>query len=177
MPDNNWEKIKEEVVFKGYREIIRRTFRMPDGRLNDYDIRIIGHPVVCMLGVTPDQKFLVAREFRQGPEKILNEIPGGAGEDGETPLEAAKREFLEETGYDGDFQEIGSSWGDAYSDLYRHHFVVTNCKKIADTLTNDDTEFIEVVLLSLDELKDLIKSGELTDSETALRGLIYLGLI
>jgi hypothetical protein len=61
--------------------------------------------------------------------------------------------------------------------LKRYHFVATNCKKVAEPANVEPEEFTEPILLSLEELKELIKSGEFTDSETALRGLVYLKLI
>ena len=100
----------------------------------------------------------------------------GGVDAGETPEEAAKREFLEETGYTGDFQFVGTSLGDAYSTLIRHNFVATNCyRKQEQNLENN--EFIEVVEMPLADFKDHLRGGQLTDITTGYLGLDYLKLL
>jgi len=171
-----WEKIKEELVYNGYRKISIWTFLQPNGKEVNLDIKI-ENDAVCVLAQTENKKFVMARQYRPAPNMIMNELPGGGSSDGDkSPEEGIKREFLEETGFTGDFKLIGSSYNDCYSTRKRHHFVATNCRKITEP-KNDDTEFTEPVLLSLEELKKSIEKGEITDSETALRGLIYLKLL
>lgn len=170
-----WQKIKEELVYDGYRKIVRRTYKQPDGEMADFDVRSEGE-VMCVLALTPDSQVILARQFRVGPGKILNELPGGAADQNESAEEGMARELLEETGYEGEIKKVGASWDDAYSTRYRHHFVATNCQKVTE-VQNDETEFTEPVLLSIDEFKKLLASGELSDSETGYRGLEYLKLL
>ena len=100
----------------------------------------------------------------------------GGVDAGETPEEAAKREFLEETGYTVYFQFVGTSLGDAYSTLIRHNFVATNCyRKQEQNLENN--EFIEVVEMPLADFKDHLRGGQLTDITTGYLGLDYLKLL
>lgn len=171
----DWKKIKEEHYKAGWRKMIRKTFEMPDGKTADYDVYNEG-VAVCVLAVTSDQKIVIARQYRPGQEKVLQELPGGASHDGGEALDNIKRELLEETGFSGDFTMIGQSFDDAYSNRVRYHFVCQNAKKVQEQEL-DETEFIEVELLDLKEFKDLIASGNLTDSETAYRGLEYLKLL
>jgi len=172
----NWEKISEELVQVGWRKIMRRTFKMPDGKIDTYDVMYEGD-CACIFGLTPDNQVVIARQFRPGPEKIFNELPGGASSDNDaSPEEAAKREFLEETGYTGEFKLVGKSVDDAYSTRLRYHFVATNCTKIQEPKT-DYNEFTEAVTMPLSDFRTLLASGEFTDSETAYRGLEYLKLL
>ena len=97
---STWKKIKEELFRAGFRKLVKKTFQLPDNRVVDFDIKQEG-PVVCILALTKDNKIVLAKQFRPGPEKVLLELPGGSVDTGETPEEAAKREFLEETGYTG----------------------------------------------------------------------------
>lgn len=171
----NWEKISEENYKAGFRKMIKRKYKLPDGRIDEYDIKDDG-PVVCLLAVTADQKIILAKQFRPGPEKVLLELPGGLVDLGEKPEKAIKREFLEETGYTGEFHFINTCWTDGYSNRLTYNFVAKNCKKI-QVPSNDENEFIEVIELPLPEFKQLLQSGELTDAKTAFYGLEYLKLI
>lgn len=170
----NWEKISEENYKAGFRKMIKRRYKLPDGRIAEYDIKNEGKSA-CVLALTPDNKIILAQQFRPGPEKVLLELPGGGVNDDENPEETIQREFLEETGYTGDFHLINTCWNCGYSNRLTYNFVATNCKKIQEP-SNDENEFIEVVTLSIEKFKELLQSGELTDSKTAFYGLGYLKL-
>ena len=115
-------------------------------------------------------------QFRPGPQKNLFELPGGFIDKGETPLEAAKREFLEESGYVGDFEFVTESILDAYNDGTRCHFVAKNCRKVQEPV-NTDTEFTKVVLMDLNKFHQHLLSGQLSDITTGYYGLDYLHLL
>lgn len=159
----------------GFRKMIKRTFQLPDDRVVDFDIKQEG-PAVCVLALTGDNKIILTKQFRPGPEKILLELPGGAVEAGEKSEEAIKREFLEETGYTGDFKFVNTSLDCAYSTMLRYNFVAANCRKIQEQ-NPEENEFIEVVEMSLDDFKKYLRTGELTDVETGFIGLDYLNLL
>ena len=103
-------------------------------------------------------------------------MPCGAIEKNETPLKAATRELLEETGYVGKLKEIGTCLEDSYSTKIRHNFIAINCKKISDPKP-DKNEFIEPTLLSLKEFRKLLRQGRLTVVETGYIGLDELNLL
>jgi ADP-ribose pyrophosphatase len=170
-----WKKLSEERLWDGYRKLDKWTFELPNGLVADFEIKREGNPV-CVLPITSDGMVLLARQFRPGPQKVLLELPGGGMEKGEQPLEAITREFLEETGYTGDFQAIGSSLADAYSDLTRYNFVATNCHKVQDP-QDHEREPIELVEITVDDFRKHLKTGELTDIATGYLGLDHLGLL
>ncbi|MGZ8695475.1 MAG: NUDIX hydrolase, partial [Gaiellaceae bacterium] len=95
-----WEKLSERLSYDGFRKILTRRFRLPDGREADFDI-FSSPDTVAVLALTEADEVILVREFRPGPEQLLYELPGGIVEDGETPEEAARRELTEETGYEG----------------------------------------------------------------------------
>ena len=168
-----WKEIKRERVFKKYsRAIDRVDFVLPSGEEADFYIKA-EDPAAAIFALTSDEKVILARQFRPGPKKTLNELPGGYVDQGENALTSIKREFLEETGYDGDFQIIGTCLDDAYSTMERHCFVATNCKKIAEPL-HTKTEQTELVLMPLPQFRDLLRSGQMTDVEVGYLALDYL---
>lgn len=174
--NTEWKKIKEEKYKAGFRNMIKRTYELPTGEIASYDIVESG-PAVCVLPVTTEGKILVIRVFRPGPDKILTELPGGFKDAGLSPKEAIKKELLEETGYTGDLKLIGHTYEDAYWTMYRHHFIATNCHKIQEPKREFDEKGMEIVLLSVEEFKKHLRSGELTDPETGYMGLLDLGLM
>ena len=76
------------------------TCRLPNGSCIE-DFHISEFPTgVGVVALTPDHKIIMIRQYRHGARKVLLEIPGGhLGPRDKTPLDAARRELREETGY------------------------------------------------------------------------------
>ena len=170
-----WKKLKEKSTTVGFRKILSKTFQMPDGQISRWDIKQEG-PVVCVLALTTDQKVILNKQFRPGPEKILLEMPGGMIDKGETPLQAIKRELLEETGYTGHFKLVGKKFACAYSDRVSYTFVATACRQIQKQHLEND-EFIEVTKMSLKDFRKHLQKGQLTDTKSGYLALDYLKLL
>lgn len=171
----DWIKIEEEPYRAGYRKMIKKKFQLPDGKVADFDIKNEG-PAVCVLALTENNTVLLVRQYRPGPEKILLEMPGGGMRGDEEAEEAMRRELLEETGYAGDIKFVGLSMDCAYSTMRRYNFVATNCRKIQEAML-DETEFVDVVEVSLEDFRKHLRTGELTDVESGYLGLDYLELL
>lgn len=171
-----WKELKREQVYKKYsRAIDRVDFLLPNGTEADFYIKAES-PAAAIFALTEDGQVILARQFRPGPKRVLNELPGGYLEPGENALESIKREFLEETGYEGEFVEIGACLDDAYSTMERHCFVATNCKKVNEP-QNTDTEQTKLVLMPLNEFREQLRSGQMTDIEVGYIALDYLGML
>jgi ADP-ribose pyrophosphatase len=132
--------------------------------------------VVTILPLTPQREVVLVRQFRPGPEALLCELPGGIVDGGEAPADAARRELLEETGYEGDLHAVGESLEDAYSTLLRHNFVALDCRKTQE-IAPDERPFLDVLLLPLADFRDHLRSGRLTDVETGYLCLDFLDLL
>jgi ADP-ribose pyrophosphatase len=170
-----WKKTSEQPFKAGFRKMINRVFILPNGKQCDFDIKNEG-PAVCVLPLTKNNNVILTRQFRPGPEKIFLELPGGGLDNGEIPEQAARRELLEETGYKGDFEFVGTCFDCAYSTMKRYCFVAKNCEKIQEQKL-DETEFIDVEEKTIEEFREILRSGEMTDVEVGYLALDFLGFL
>ena len=82
--------------------------------------------------------------------------------------------MLEESGYVGDFQDVGSVLVNAYSTKTKYGFIARNCVKEGEPLQSR-TEQVEVELVSESQLRDILKSGQMSDVSIAYMALDLLG--
>ena len=109
---------------------------------------------------------VLVRQYSHGAQKVILELPGGAmNAEDESPLHAARRELLEETGYTSDtFIQIGCvSPNPANQTNLIYSFLALDAEKVGSQHL-DETEEIEVVLKPLDEVITIAKNGELFQS-------------
>lgn len=174
---HNWEEVSREEVFKKFgRGIEKRIYRLPAGNEGEFYLKT-GHSSIACLALTPENQVILAKQFRPGPGKILLEMPGGGMGKDETKEESMARELLEETGYKGEMRFVIELLPDAYSTYTKNFLVATNCKKVAEPQLEDNGEEVEAVLMSLDEFRVHIRTGQMTDVEGAYLCLDYLHLL
>ncbi len=142
MPVLSWEKLAESVAYSGWRGILRRTFRLPDGREADYDIVRNGDYVVVAAFTAKGEAILI-RQYRPGPEMVLTSFCEGYVDAQETPEAAARRELLEETGYAAGKLRFLKELRTAYGTERRLCFLATGCTRVGHP-DGDENEFIEV---------------------------------
>jgi ADP-ribose pyrophosphatase len=168
-----WQKRAETVAYDHFRRVLSRTFELPDGTVADFEVLDL-LDCVAVLALTPDDEVLLVEEFRPGPEAILLELPGGVVERGQAPIDAARAELLEETGYEGDLIEVGTIVRDPYATNLKHVFAATRCRRVANPEKPDLTA---PTLMPLKTFRKHLREGRLTDSEAAYRALEELGLL
>ncbi len=167
---NEWQRINPTNVTKvGWRTIVTKTFVMPNGEKASFDtFGPEGQEFVAVIGITPDNQVIIARQFRFGPEKMYDELPGGFVDTGEEAEAAAKREFLEETGHTPGLMEyIGLYHKDTYMNAAWHVFLARDCVK-THVQQLEDEEHIDVRLISIQELIYNAKSDKMTDAVAVL---------
>ena len=170
-----WKEIGRERVLDTYTIIEKVTYELPNGETKDMYVKIQKR-AACILALTENNEVIMVEQYRPGPDKVLLELPGGYVEDGENPVEGAARELREETGYDGNVQFVTTALDDAYSTMVRSCFVATNCRKVGDQEL-DDSEFMSVRLVPLEDFKKILRSGEMTDVEVGFLGLDFLKML
>lgn len=157
-----WKTLKSEYVFRRPWLTARRdSVMLPDGRVND-EFYILEYPTwINVIARTKDGRYVMVEQYRHGLKDIFIELCAGVVEEGETPLEGARRELAEETGYEG------GEWS--------LHMVISGNPSVTNNLTYcffadgveltgkqhlDFTEDINVKLLTEEELYGMLLRDE-----------------
>ena len=120
------------------------------------------------------EKVLMVKQFRYPLKNALLELPAGKLEKNEDPFEAAKRELTEETGYTAkNWQDLGCIFtSPGYSDEKLYLYKATDLEFVGEC--PDEGEILIEYEYTPDEIKNMIKNGEITDAKTicaVMRGL------
>jgi len=99
----NWNLIKSEKINSFRVFSTRKDTSLSPITGEEHDFYVVEAPDwVNVIAVTPDNQVVLIKQYRHGIKSVTLEIPGGTVEPGESPIEAGKRELLEETGYASD---------------------------------------------------------------------------
>ncbi|MFI6277950.1 NUDIX hydrolase [Streptomyces sp. NPDC050988] len=171
-----WTLLGERPESAGFLKVGCRTYRYPDGREDQWDI-LHGPRTVAIVALTDDGQGVLVRQFRPGPGRVLAELPGGIVEPEEGVEVAAARELLEETGYQaGSVEVVMRTFLASYATHVRHAVLARDCRRVAEPQP-DQAEFVEPLILPQGEYVAHILSGQLTDTDMGLAGLVAAGLL
>src|SRR5215211_785815 len=129
-----WETMSKTTILYHNRflTVQNHTVRLPDGQVIPDWAWIIIPSAVIVLAVTADNKFLCFRQTKYAVEGTVLAPVGGMLEPNESPPEAAKRELLEETGYEASaWINLGSHILDPNRGVATMHlFLALNAKQV-----------------------------------------------
>ncbi|PJF28336.1 MAG: ADP-ribose pyrophosphatase, partial [Phototrophicales bacterium] len=158
--------LRTESIYEG--RVVRLVLldvQLPNGSLARREL--VRHPgAVAIVALDSAQHLLLVRQFRIAADQILLEIPAGTLEPGESPLDCAKRELQEETGFHpGRIESIGGIYvAPGYTTEFIHLFYATDLT--ASRLDGDADEFIEVERVPLTEALAMIERGDIIDGKS-----------
>lgn len=165
-------KITSRAVYRGrLLKVNEDEVSLPDGSsaLREYVV----HPgAAIILPLFDDGSVLLERQFRYPLGQHFYELPAGKLEADEAPIETAKRELLEETGYAAaQWRELGCLHPCiGYSDERIDFFLARKLEFRGAHL--DQGEFLETLRVPLADSVDWIRRGRITDTKTIL-GLFW----
>ncbi|MBO0358524.1 NUDIX hydrolase [Hymenobacter sp. BT186] len=172
-----WTTLHSElVVDHRWYQLRRDHVQLPTGQqLDDYFVSVRAN-VALVFALTDDQHVLFVRQYKHGIGEILTELPGGVVDAGETsPLAAARRELLEETGYaSDDLEQLAEVSDNPTKDTNRiYFFLARNARRVAAQHL-DETENIEVLKVPLADIERMILSGQIKVAGSIALGLLAL---
>lgn len=173
-------KKSQTTVYRNYRVVLQKVFELPNLTDNQEKKEITmevfetsNTVIVCALDLSGN--LILNRQFRFGPEQFLLEFPGGGCDQLSEIKNMAKRELLEETGYEGDLEFLETVPDGPYYTGQTHIFVARNCQLISEP-TPEIEEIITNILIKPTEFKSLITNPDFVHANW-LAKLIYLKVI
>ena len=161
-----WTILRSDYVLREPWLTVRRDHvRQPNGvEIPDY--WVLEYPEwVNVIAITTDGKFVMERQYRHAMGFTAYEICAGTAERGEAPLEAARRELSEETGYEGGEWEkfVTTSPNGTSMTNMTHTYIARNVARTRDA-HQEPTEDIDVVLMDEEEVLHLLATQQIVQA-------------
>lgn len=162
-----------------YRGLVRfcvEDVRLPNGR--EVTREVVRHPgAAAIVPVLPDGRLVLIKQFRHATGGDLWEIPAGTLEPPEPPLECARRELVEETGYAaGSLTALGRFWcAPGFCTELMHLYLAEDLRPAEQALETD--EQIAVHEFRVEEVEAMVADGRIADAKTLIGWYRYAALL
>lgn len=183
-----WEEVScEHIVNDEWIDFRKSRYRFPDGREFEPYYSYSRRDYVVIVATDEACNYICVRQYRHGIKRVTTEFCAGGIErcDGkeygsrldknsaEDALAAAKRELMEETGYESDDWKflLSVPSNATMADNYANIFVAKSCRKVSGQ-SLDETEFLNVHLHTRKEIDEMIASGEFPQASHILALLL-----
>ncbi len=173
---NNFKIKKSEILFKGKVFDIKLDEIEYDSSGNNGRREVVLHPGgAVVLPVTDAGKIIFVRQFRYPFQEWVLELPAGKLDPGEDPQTCATRELTEETGYTaGKITKLGHIYTTpGFCNEILHIYLAENLTP-GKHAREEGEEGMQIIELTIDEVKNKINSGELVDAKSISGVMMYL---
>lgn len=164
--NRKWEILSSEYAIRRPWLTARKDkVRMPNGVVND-EHWVLEYPTwINVIAIMKDGRFVMEYQYRHGLQQCGYELCAGVVEDGEEPVEAAKRELYEETGFGGgkwtEFMTLSAN--PSCTSNLTHSFLAVGVEPVS-TQHLEETEDIDVVIMTAAEVHEKLLNGEIVQA-------------
>jgi 8-oxo-dGTP pyrophosphatase MutT (NUDIX family) len=159
-----WKTLETTLIYDKYpyTRIRKEVVALPNGQTID-DYLVLDYPEwVVVMALTADQEFILVRQYRHGIGAVHYELVAGMIEDGETLLDTARRELLEETGFSGgEWQDWLVCSANPGTHSNRAHIFLATGVEYRGGQALDATEELTVHRLPVSEVRTRLEQGEI----------------
>jgi len=163
-PPLPWRTLATEQILDlpPWFSVLKDTVRLPSGRTVDDYYRIQAPDYVLVAARREDGAILMERHYKQCLGRVILTSPAGGVDAGETPLRAARRELLEETGFEASsWTAMGSFVVDGTRGICTAHLFLAEGLQQQKAPETGDMEEFELLFLSAAEIRSAVRTGEI----------------
>lgn len=180
MTDGLFEHLGDQSVYRGYMwEVVVGSFRGPAGE--EFTRDIVRSPgavaVVPLLGESDgSHRVVLLRQYRAAFAREIVEVPAGMRDiEGEDPEQTARRELIEETGYDaGSLRLLHRFYpSTGMTDAVLHVYLATDLRHVGSRMHGPEEVHMEVLTVPFAEAVGMVVSGEIADAKSTI-GLLLV---
>jgi 8-oxo-dGTP pyrophosphatase MutT (NUDIX family) len=164
MANKKWKLLDKKNVFDSkWLSIEDRSYELPDGKIVEGYYHLNRPDYVLILAVDKDKRIVVEKQYRRGVDDFVYELPAGWINKEETPLDAAKRELLEETGFIGIGNKVFEIYPQPGFCSMKAYVVILKIqdRKVEEKLEED--EALSYGLVDVDKIKKMIADNKIKD--------------
>lgn len=172
--EKEMRRVKRVRMYQGaIVDVYRDYMQFSNGNTEEWDY-IHHRGAAAVIPVMDDGRIIMVRQYRNALERFTLEIPAGALEESDEPGKTCSaRELEEETGYRSDNLEwlmtlrTTVAFCNEKIEVYVAHNLIPSKQHL------DPNEFVNVEIHTIEELKQMVFSGEIEDSKTVAAIMAY----
>lgn len=163
-PEPHWRRTGRRSLYEGRVVVSEHSVELPSGEKTTFEVDESIPFAVAVLIAPSQDTVILARQYRYAIDSWIYDLPGGAGNPGEDPEDAARRECREETGLIPHILEhLHTIYPNPGRSAWALHLYFANTLDFGEANTSDPSEQVVPFKTSLGNLDRLIQAGEIVD--------------